>query len=45
MVAGWGDGLGFYVDVVVGVDGEIGVPGPSGRGTEEEDVLRAVTLE
>lgn len=26
VVAGRGDGLGFDVDIVVGVDGEIGVP-------------------
>lgn len=35
VVTGWGDRLGFDVDVVVGVDGEVGAPRPM-EGKEEE---------
>lgn len=39
VVAGWGDWLGFDVDVVVGVDGETGAGRPTDSGTREEEVL------
>ena len=43
VVTGWGDRLGFDVDVVVGVDGETGVPRPRDRGKRGGGLFEAVT--
>lgn len=44
VVTGRGDGLSFDVDVVVGVDGEVGVPRPRDRGTRGRGWGKTVTV-